>query len=552
MRRTIGVWALVLAVSLALSAGLAAGTADHSKFPELQRFFQTPEEVTATCLRCHNTASTEIMSTSHWLWARKTDKLPGREGTSVEVGKKNIINNFCIALVSNEPRCTSCHIGYGWKDGSFDFANKNKIDCLVCHEQTGTYEKFPTGAGYPVEMDKVFPENKKLYKRPDYARVAQSVGKPQRRNCGSCHFYGGGGNAVKHGALDKSLMAPPKDIDVHMSKDGGDMSCVDCHVSDKHDIKGQLFSVSVENRDRLSCERCHTRRPHTQTLFVEEHPDRTYDIFKNKLYKRETPKDTFIHRVLDKHIDRIACQTCHIKYYSTTYKTKVWWDWSKAGQKNDEGKPRVVKDTDGDPVYDGKKGEFRLVKNASPDYFWFNGRVDHVLMGDAIDPRKTPVNLNRISGECGEEGSKIWPFKVMRGKQLYDPENKTMIVPKLFGPKGSGAYWSDWDWGKSAETGMKAAGLPYSGKYDWIETEMYWPLTHLVAPGKKALECNDCHARSSRLAGLSACWIPGRDRSLVLDILGWLMVAGCFAGVAYHGGRRYLIAKKNDDREARS
>jgi len=178
--------------------------------------------------------------------------------------------------------------------------------------------------------------------------------------------------------------------------------------------------------------------------------------------------------------------------------------------------------------------------------------VDHILVGDKIDPRKTPLNINRISGECGEPGAKIWPFKVMRGKQPYDPENKTLIVPKLFGPRGSGAYWSDWDWNKSAEIGMKAAGVPYSGKLDWIETEMNWPLTHLVAPGKKALECNDCHSRSSRLAGLSACWIPGRDRSLPLDILGWLMIAGCFAGVGYHGGRRYIIAKKNKNREARS
>jgi len=526
---------------------LSAGAVDHSKFAELNRNFSKPEDLTAACLKCHNQAGAEIMKTNHWLWTRKTDKLSGREGQMVDVGKKNIINNFCIAVASNEPRCTSCHIGYGWKDGTFDFTDQNKIDCLVCHDTTGTYEKFPTMAGYPVSKDTVFPKNKKLYKKPDYRNIAFNVGRPNRQNCGSCHFYGGGGNAVKHGALDKSLLHPSKKIDVHMSKDGGGMSCVDCHEADRHDIKGQLFSVSVEDKDRLSCERCHTRNPHTQTLFVEDQPDRTYDIFKNRLYQREKPEDNFTSRVLDKHTEKIACQTCHIKFYSTSFKTKVWWDWSKAGQKTPEGKPKVVKDKDGDPVYDGMKGEFKMVKNAVPEYYWFNGNVDHVLVGDKIDPDKTPVQINRIAGECGAQGSKIWPFKVMRGKQMYDPVNKTFIIPKLFGPKGSGAYWADWDWKKSAEKGMKAAGVPYSGKFEWIETEMNWPLTHMVTTKENAMNCNDCHSREGRLTGLTACWIPGRDRSLVLDILGILLIAGSFAGVTVHGSMRYLSSKKRKE-----
>jgi ribosomal protein S27AE len=530
-----------------VSTGLMAGAADHSKFQELNRNFSKPEDVTAACLKCHNNAGTDIMKTNHWTWTRKTDKMPGRKGQVIEVGKKNIINNFCISVTSNEPRCTSCHIGYGWKDGKFDFTNQNKIDCLVCHDQTGTYEKFPTGAGYPAAKDTVFPENKKLYKKPDYKAIAATIGRPQRKNCGSCHFYGGGGNAVKHGALDKSLEQPDKSIDIHMAKNGGNMSCVDCHEADKHDIKGQLFSVSVENKDRLSCERCHTRNPHTQKIYVENQPDRTYDLFKNKLYESKKPDDSFTHTIMDKHSERIACQTCHIKFYSTKFKTKVWWDWSKAGEKNPEGKPKVVKDSDGDPIYDGKKGEFRLAKNAVPEYFWFNGTVDHIIEGDKIDPDKVPVEINRISGECGGPDSKIWPFKVMRGKQQYDPVNKTLIIPKLFGPKGSGAYWSDWDWGKAAEKGMMAAGQPYSGKYEWIETKMNWPLTHMIVPKENTLTCNDCHSRNGRLEGLTACWIPGRDRSLVLDIFGIFLVVASLAGVIVHGSMRYNAAGKRKE-----
>ncbi len=524
-------------------------TADHTKFAVLQQEFDQPEDVTKACLTCHTEAAKAIMKTSHWTWSRKTDKMPGKEGQMIEVGKKNVINNFCIGITSNEPRCTSCHIGYGWKDKNFDFTDETKVDCLVCHEQTGTYKKFPTGAGYPVGADykklagkdKIkFKANKKFYYKPDYNKVAQSVARPTNKNCGTCHFFGGGGNAVKHGALDKSLTKPKKEIDVHMGVDGANMQCVDCHVAEKHDIKGQLYSVSVENKDRISCERCHTNNPHTENLFVEKFDKR----YNHKLLERKAPKSTFVNRVLDKHTKKIACEACHISHFSTTYKTKIWWDWSKAGDKK-RGKKGVEKDEEGNKTYHFKKGEFKLAKNIVPEYYWFDGKVGHIREGDKIDPTKQPIEINTISGACGDKKAKIWPFKVMRGKQLYDAGNNLMIVPKLFGKKGTGAYWGDFDWNKSAAAGMKAANLPFSGKLGWVETKMYWPITHMVRDKTKSLSCDECHSRNGRLAGLEACWIPGRDFHKTFDILGLFMIIGAFFGIAVHGLLRIIAYKKN-------
>ena len=73
---------------------------------------------------------------------------------------------------------------------------------------------------------------------PDLARIAQAVGKPGRHNCGACHFNGGGGDAVKHGDLDSSLVKPPKHVDVYMSPDGENMSCADCHTFNAHSTSG--------------------------------------------------------------------------------------------------------------------------------------------------------------------------------------------------------------------------------------------------------------------------------------------------------------------------
>jgi hypothetical protein len=67
-------------------------------------------------------------------------------------------------------------------------------------------------------------------------------------------------------------------------------------------------------------------------------------------------------------------------------------------------------------------------------------------------------------------------------------------VPHLFGKVGgSNPYWAKWDWGKAFEEGMKTAGLVYSGKYGWVETQMHLAIHHEVAPKFQALSCNDCH-----------------------------------------------------------
>jgi hypothetical protein len=40
---------------------------------------------------------------------------------------------------------------------------------------------------------------------------------------------------------------------------------------------------------------------------------------------------------------------------------------------------------------------------------------------------------------------------------------------------------------------MKAANLPYSGKYDWVKTRMFWGVEHEVMPANMALSCVQCH-----------------------------------------------------------
>lgn len=478
---------------------------DHFSFEILKRDFQNAHEVTLACISCHTNRDNEIMATSHWKWER-IENLEGKG--EVPVGKKNILNNFCIGVSGSEGTCMRCHIGYGWANKNFDFEDPKNIDCLVCHDNSGTYKKKNGGAGYPEES-------------VNLSYVAGSVGTPTKVNCGVCHFWGGGGNNVKHGDLEIAQLDCSKEVDVHMAKEGEDMNCVECHITKNHQMAGKLYALSSENKNRATCEYCHSDKPHSNNL-------------------------------LNDHNIRVACQTCHIPEYAKANGTKMLWDWSTSGILDGEGNPKHESDADGNHNYLSIKGTFVYDEHVIPEYFWFNGIANHQLITDKIDT--IPVQMNSLDGSYKDKGSvqkstspsKIWPVKVHRGKQIYDSEFNTLIQPKLWSTNaGDSAYWVDFNWGESAAAGMKYLGLPYSGNYDFVQTEMYWPLNHMVAPKEKSLGCKDCHSRNNgRLAHLNDFYLPGRDYNRFLDISGISMIGFMLLFVFAHGAIRIITHDK--------
>ena len=93
-----------------LFAGLAFGAGNHAD--RVKGPFTSGPEVTKACLQCHEKQAKDFMKTVHWTW-ETTQDVPGKGKAAI--GKKGSINNFCISIASNWPRCTSCHAGYGWK-----------------------------------------------------------------------------------------------------------------------------------------------------------------------------------------------------------------------------------------------------------------------------------------------------------------------------------------------------------------------------------------------------------------------------------------------------
>ncbi len=418
---------------------------DHAKL--IEGPFADGPAVTRACLECHPNAAKQMMRTEHFTWAGDEIKDP-KTGEMMKIGKRNLLNNFCIHAMPNIGECSTCHAGYGWEDEHYTFDEPTNVDCLVCHDQSNTYVK--THGGHPLEG-------------VDLVAAAKSVGMPSRNNCGVCHFAGAGGDGVKHGDLDGSLYHPTERLDVHMGR--LDFECATCHRTREHQISGSSMSVSIGNRPRVGCTDCHLQRPHQN--------DR-----------------------LDAHTKTVACETCHIPRMAIDTPTQMYWDWSVAGEDRD------VNDR---YIYMKIKGSFKYAQNIRPKYFWYNGHSERYLTGDRIDP-DGPVRINYPLGGPKDPTAKIWPFKVHYENQIYDTENLILMTPKTWGP---GGYWTEFDWDKACRLGAEVTGIPYSGHYGFVETEMYWPLAHMVQRKEKALQCGECHGNGGGIMDWAALGFDG-------------------------------------------
>ena len=507
---------------------------DHATYAQLQGPFTSPEQVTKACLSCHTNASRQVMSTIHWTWKAWNPE------TKQTVGKNEVFNTFCVSPKSNEQFCTACHAGYGSTDPEkfipFEQRAEDHVDCLVCHDQTKTYKKIPFIGGNPaMEKISVRPGCNEVYGTDepfvlpqDLAKIAQRVKAPTRNNCGTCHFYGGGGDGVKHGDLDSSLINPGRELDVHMDAAGLNFSCQKCHESSDHQISGEHYAIdaapqgeafmrgSQHNGNAVTCQSCHGQTPHTGKGIAS----------------------TLAASTINMHTRDIACETCHIPEFARGGKpTKMDWNYATAGKLAPNGSPLVVEDEHGFNTYWGVKGSFLWGTNVVPEYRWFNGTERWMHIGDQIARDKNGVvSVNDISGSATDGKSKIWPFKISRNNQPYDTETGLLAVFHSFG-FDQDAFTMTYDWQKAIAAGMKSANLPFSGHYGFVRTQMYWPIAHMVAPKSAALTCAQCHADEGRLKDIDGVYMPGRsgDHQPWIERIGLLLAALALLGVTIHG-----------------
>ena len=436
----------------------AATAEDHAQ--HLKGGYKSGPEATKACLECHEKQADDFMKTTHWNWKGTPNHVKGLEKSSKLYGKANMLNAFCTSIQGGKDgvvheACDKCHAGYGWTRTDYDFTNKSNVDCLICHAQKGNYQR--ASVGCTVDM-------KSMEKGVmDLDLAAKSVGMPTRKNCGYCHFFGGGADAVKHAGLDSTLEKTTKKQDVHMgskASGGQDMACQACHKTKEHKIGG-ASSMMAHYDSRVVCKDCHSgaKAPHLKS--------------KNGA-------------IINNHLSSLACETCHIPVFNKAQATKMSWKWSDVG-KNINSEDQFDKET-----FAKKKGSFTWGQNVAPVYAWYNGKIERYMVGDKIKDPKKPVVMTRPVGDIKDKTAKIYPYKLYTGDQPMDSKYKYLGIFQQYQ-----SLWEDFNWDKALKNGAEI--LPYSGKYEFVNTVSYIAASHEVSPKEEALQCGECHMGGKRM-----------------------------------------------------
>jgi hypothetical protein len=415
----------------------------------------------STCIACHREEASEMLDSLHMKWSGPTPDLTNTNGE--ELGKAvGGINTFCTYAMSSKGACFSCHVR---ADGNAPHPPEaNDVDCLMCHSDT-YQRKFVADPDNTETVTNVLGETKTYVfgavdadgnytTEPDFDKmpagttmvdIARSVHMPTSASCLRCHAKAGGGDWTKRGDMGLSSADPTVDEDVHLSKSGANLACVDCHSALNHKISGRGIDLRQTEAASPTCSACHTRAPHDNAA-------------------------------LNRHATgQVSCQVCHIRTYAKGGATEMSRDWRN-------------------PVWNaafcsgqgGFVGEEIKRSNVKPEYVWFDGTSYVYNIGETISPEPGGVySMAKASGSPFDSKSSIVPIK-RHGTVMPLHESGRIIPPAIMWMFMTG------DFDLAVQKGMEEQGM--SGNYSLVEAEAEMLITHGVDPKEKAPSCVECHS----------------------------------------------------------
>jgi hypothetical protein len=470
------------------------------------------------------------------------------------------INTYC-GTHENSPRftCAGCHVGNGRfpspqlpASGQARADELANIDCLMCHQDV--YKRFPDwtengyrftdltllnmaddGNGGLIRADgeelvrtgfagipNVDPDTGDFQFLPagidtlpldvpmppmdvTTLEAAQTVHRTTRKSCLNCHAGAGGADGAKRGDLSKELFEendPSTALDFHMSAQGPNKTCADCHDAGDHRVRGRGLDLRPNDvPERFTCENsgCHSDRPHGD-------------------YSSRTGSSR------DKHAQKVACQTCHIpRYAKAAVGTEVARDWQdphpSAAACNGRGGwlPREDK---------GGRGTASL----APSYAWFDGTSEVYYLGEPLDGVPTvPLDGDVAASFVGNFnagdpayvigmpngdvtstslGTKLYPMKEHWSKMARDDVDNTLVGHSTFEFFRTGSFCR----AVAVGLGLDEVNAPESSVCDGlpgalemppstsvVAVHTYQTINHGVEPRGSALGCNACHGSTARM-----------------------------------------------------
>jgi hypothetical protein len=416
----------------------------------------------ATCVACHQAQAEDLFHSVHYQQTGPTPYVPNIPELA---GKLDMgMNTYCgTPLSSRQYTCVNCHVSYGlMPTDEMTPAQLANIDCLLCHQDA--YLRRPAGPFESVTftdylgVDRTWQlpienESGDFAMEPDGAHMAitpleaaRTVHLPTRFSCLRCHAYAAGTNCGKRGDLSSVNVDPPLDVDIHMSAQGGNLSCQNCHTFTDHRVLGRGLDLRESDRpERMTCAGCHAAAPHGSAR-------------------------------LNRHADRIACQTCHIPDYARAMTTEMERDWTAPvwapGLLGGQG---------------GYKPEEVRADHVIPTYRWFDGTSYVYILGQ-VPPSNDlgEYEFGLPYGRATLTGSDIYPMKEHWGVNARHDETGQIIPHSTF------KFFVTGDYEQAVADGMAWAGM--TGSWSLVTTHTYQTINHGVISHDDALACGQCHA----------------------------------------------------------
>jgi hypothetical protein len=400
------------------------------------------------CLQCHESEAREMHASVHYQW--KGAAIMMTSGPQIQGKIAGAVNSYCINIEGNWEGCGKCHAGQG--DKPTETADGNQlanIDCLMCHQKD--YKR-------KLVNGKWVPDTAAMSITLDEAVITAQL--PTREDCLRCHAYAGGADAVKRGDITQAHSnTSDSNFDVHMSAGGENMNCTSCHTTNHHQIAGKGSDLRPsESLTQMSCADCHSDKASGSG---HGDPD------------------------IDKHVARVACQTCHIPVYArnasdtaATEATETHRTWRSTHSTSAPFHPAAT-----------------LANNLQPEYLFYDGTSSCANLGEVANVDQSTGNYptSRPNGSVSTINSKLHAFKYKTAEQPR--VNRTGEFLAL----DTSMYFATGDGDASARQGLVNMGLSSNEPYSWIITETYQMLNHEVSPHSQALDCSACHGTTTRM-----------------------------------------------------
>ena len=295
------------------------------------------------------------------------------------------------------------------------------------------------------------PDFAKMPEGTNMVNVARTVHLPTNQSCLRCHAKAGGGDWTKRGDMGVNSAEATVDQDVHLAKDGANLSCVDCHSALNHKIAGRGIDLRQTEATAPTCQSCHNAAPHSSTA-------------------------------LNRHAQgQVSCQVCHIREYAKGGATEMSRDWNS-------------------PVWNAAfcsgQGGFvgHEVKQAhvKPEYVWFDGTSFVYNVGETIQPDGNNIlHMAKANGAPFDGRSQIVPIKRHFTNIPLDASGR-IIPPAIMWMFMTGDFDIAVQKGLE-EQAEKGRAADYTGNYAMYQADAEMLITHGVDPKEKAPSCIECH-----------------------------------------------------------